>query len=295
MRGLSLCSGYGGIEMGLHITFGETYETIAYCEREEHPASILKARMEDGSFPEVPIHPNMETFPCEEYAGQIDIICAGIPCQPYSIAGARKGNEDERALWPIFADIVQRVQPKAILLENVPAFLTHAEGIYNELRELGFNWYPPCFTNATFWGAPHRRKRVFLLAEHQDHVGYLQKNLLFNRGDASGNSPNPNCDGHRTSQEPNGRRVRSACGSVGAVWIANPENRTIRPQHQDAGYWDGQSPVCGVDDGSPARLEQLKLLGNGVVPIMVAGAISKLIRDGFVEPTEEFEQSRLFE
>jgi DNA (cytosine-5)-methyltransferase 1 len=277
--------------MGLHVAFGVDYETVAYCERESFPASILQARMDDGVLHHAPIHSDMETFPCEDYQ-DIDIISAGIPCQPYSIAGARRGEEDERALWPVFADIAKRTNAKSILIENVPDFLNHAEGVYDELRRLGYNWYPPCFTNAAFWGAPHGRKRVFLLAEHKDNLGYLQENLNQRDINSVRDTTYSHSNGDRTVKKQDGARIRSHRRGPGKVWIANPSTKTIKSELDSGSYWDGESPVCGVDDGSPDRLDRLKALGNGVVPIMAAGAVSRLVRHGFIE-TEVFEQNRL--
>lgn len=292
MQGISLCSGYGGLEMALHIIFGKEYKTVAYCEINPFPVSILKARMKDENFNKVPIYSAMESFPCEEYINKIDIISAGIPCQPYSVAGSKKGDKDDRALWPVFADIVERIKPKTVLLENVPDFLRHAEGIYLRLQELGFNWYPPCFTDAEFWGAPHRRKRVFLLAEHQDSDGYLKR--ILDSVDNIVKITNSHSVCNREIENSQRTRIRTSGRGIRTLWITDPATKTICAQHSNSNYWSSKSPVCGVDDGSSVRLDQLKLLGNGVVPIMAAGAVKRLIRHGLVKKEVCFQQNRIF-
>jgi DNA (cytosine-5)-methyltransferase 1 len=123
--------------------------------------------MEDAGLDRAPIWDDLSTFPCELYRGRVDLITAGFPCQPASIAGSHRGTSDERWIWPLIADIIRRVEPGIVFLENVPGLLSvdrgHAyRGVLESLAELGFDaeW---SLLRASDVGAPHRRERLFVL------------------------------------------------------------------------------------------------------------------------------------
>ncbi len=99
---------------------------------------------------------------------RVDLICAGFPCQPHSVAGARNGISDPRWLWPTIHRAHRGVLPRWILLENVPGLLTSSGGhafaeILGDLAESGYDaeWQ---IIPASAFGAPHRRERLFILA-----------------------------------------------------------------------------------------------------------------------------------
>lgn len=106
LRTVSICTGgTAGLDLGLNIACGRT-TPLCYVEREKAACETLVARFEDGSLEPAPIWSDLTTFAATRLRGLANIACAGLPCQPYSIAGKRKGHADERAIWPEFIRVV---------------------------------------------------------------------------------------------------------------------------------------------------------------------------------------------
>lgn len=165
---LSLFSGVGGLDLGIQLVYPRA-RVLGYVERDAYAATVLLARMEDSSLEAAPIFigdicdlRSSQLPP----VGSIDIICGGIPCQPYSVAGKRRGNDDERALWPEFARIAGECRPAVVFIENVPNFVLGGgfRPLGEELCRLGYEIEEPLFLAAEDVGACHRRSRVFVLA-----------------------------------------------------------------------------------------------------------------------------------
>lgn len=169
LRGLSLCAGYGGLDLGLHIA-EPGYRTVGYVEREAHAAAALVARMGDEALAPAPIWDDLRSFDGRPWRGRVHIISAGYPCQPFSQAGHRRGEADPRHLWPEVARIVREVGPRWVFLENVEGHLSLGFGdVARELQGMGYGVKAGLFTAAEA-GAPHVRKRLFILAD-ADGVG----------------------------------------------------------------------------------------------------------------------------
>lgn len=107
--GLSLCSGAGGLDLGLTIAM-PGYRTVGHVERETYAAAILVARMEEATLDPAPVWDDVASFDGRPWRGAVDIITAGYPCQPFSVAGKRKGADDPRHLWPHVAHIIGEVE-----------------------------------------------------------------------------------------------------------------------------------------------------------------------------------------
>lgn len=164
LRSLSICTGgTAGIELGLRIACGDI-APLCYVEREKTACETLVARFEDGSLEPAPIWSDLSTFDATGLRGLVDICSAGLPCQPYSVAGKRKGHSDERAIWPEFIRVVGECQPQLVFLENVPEFLKHFRPVGDELQRLGYTVEEPLLISAANVGAAHKRLRVFILA-----------------------------------------------------------------------------------------------------------------------------------
>jgi len=178
---LSLCSGYEGIGLGLRRVLPNLRE-IAYVEREGFAVANLVAKMEAGELDKAPVFTDVKTFPYGKFRGCVDILSGGFPCQPFSSAGKRNSVEDPRHLFPYIADGIRECQPRIVFLENVEGIISAktADGesvlqyVLRELEGLGYRATAGVFSAAEV-GAPHQRKRVFILglgnAEHAGPYG----------------------------------------------------------------------------------------------------------------------------
>lgn len=257
---LSVCAGIGGIELGISLVTDT--RVICYVERESFAASVLLARMEDASLEPAPIWCGaLEGFDARPFAG-VDLLTAGLPCQPYSLAGKREGDEDERAIWPGLIRIVSECRPAMVFLENVPAFI--AGGFFRrpgeELSRLGYRIERPLFLRASDLGAPHRRERVFILAWREcDAVRLLSERLepdAAERGD-----PEPGYAREELDDAPSpGWRTRSALleeneGSTGSsgrcVSLADASERQLpEPWRRESGRDGARSASSAVADAN---------------------------------------------
>lgn len=168
---LSLFSGYGGLSLGLRLN-GLPTRTICYVEREPYAQRIIQARIADGLLDSAPIWDDIKTFDGRPWSGQVDIVSAGFPCQPHSIAGKREGEQDSkgRNLWPDTLRIIREVGCQWAILENVPGILVgnaerapYGGTVVGELAQAGYNceWG---IVSAADAGAPHLRNRWWVLA-----------------------------------------------------------------------------------------------------------------------------------
>jgi site-specific DNA-cytosine methylase len=173
---ISLCSGYGGIDMGLKRVI-PTLRTIAYSEREAFVCANLVSKMEKGLLDPAPIWSDLKTFPWSEFRNKVDIISGGYPCQPFSHAGQRKGAEDERHLWPFIREGIRQMQPAMCFWENVEGHITIGlSTVISDLEEDGYQCSWGIFS-ASEVGCVHQRKRVFILA-HNNNFGSRESWVL---------------------------------------------------------------------------------------------------------------------
>lgn len=99
---------------------GGTVRTVAYCEREAYAIEVLASRMEDKALDQAPIFTDLTAFPARRFAGKVAGVVAGFPCQPFSVAGKREGDEDERFLWEDILRIFVESESSILAIENVP-------------------------------------------------------------------------------------------------------------------------------------------------------------------------------
>lgn len=186
---LSLCSGVGMLDLGLHAAFAA--RTVCYVEREAFAASQLVALMESGLLDAAPVWSDLATFDARAWRGRVDCIIAGLPCQPYSAAGKREGNDDRRS-WgegdgpiPHFLRIVDESRPAVVWLENVTAWVMGGffRPVGEELCRLGYELEKPLLLAASDVGASHQRERVFIMAHDASRgLGILRGALEQGRG-----------------------------------------------------------------------------------------------------------------
>lgn len=157
----SICTGIDGIGLGLRAV--TEARTAWMCEHEPNLRGALAER--HGA----PVYADVRTTDWGAVE-PVDIITAGYPCQPFSLAGLRKGTNDDRHLWPFVADAIRRVGPRYVLLENVRGHLTLGfDRVLGDLADLGFDARWGLF-RASDVGAPHQRARLFILARHPDRA-----------------------------------------------------------------------------------------------------------------------------
>lgn len=178
---LSLCTGYEGIGQGLRRIF-PTCREIAYVEIEAFAQANLVAKMEEGKIHPAPIYTNLKTFPYKEFLGKIHILSAGFPCQPFSNAGRKNSTDDPRHLYPHIARGISESRPTYVILENVEGIISSktSEGesvlkyVLGDLEERGYKtaW---TLVSANEVGAPHQRKRIFIMAYSQSKGSHGQE------------------------------------------------------------------------------------------------------------------------
>ena len=162
-RTLSICSGYGGIELGLKAVIPRT-RVVCYVENEVTQSSILGARIRDGILDDAPIWTDLRTFDAKPWRGKVDIVTGGFPCQPHSIAGRKRGADDPRELSGDVLRIADELGRPTLFLENVPHIKRfYWDEIRPKLRAMGYRTEEVLVT-ARETGAPHKRQRLFILA-----------------------------------------------------------------------------------------------------------------------------------
>lgn len=245
INGLALCAGAAGLELGVAAALGEHYRAIAYVERAAEAACLLADHMAASLLAPAPIWDDVKTFDGKPWRGVVDIVTAGFPCQPFSVAGLRRGHEDERHLWPHIARIIGECQPGIVFLENVPGLLTtgtpdgryayeHVEG---DLRALGFQVAAGIFSAAEV-GAPHQRERLFILAVADgrcEHVNVQQRparrELTGSRAELGHSRHGAGCAEQRGQCEVTASIAGQAGGTVGDADQPGLERR-VRSERQ---------------------------------------------------------------
>lgn len=237
----SLFAGVGGIELGLE---AHGHRTAFQVERDPYCIRVLERH-----WPDAHRHDDVTTFPDwwqthKETIGHVDIITAGFPCQPFSLAGKQLGTNDERWLWPATRDAIRAVGPEWVLLENVSALVRDSGAfgtVLADLHQLGFDaeW---ATLRASDFGAPHGRERVYVLA-HSARVHGQSRHRLGASRDGSASLPTGGLSGLAL---PARRRAADS-------WLA------------------GEPRVDRLADGIPSQVDRLRVAGNAVVPAVITG------------------------
>ncbi len=171
IRHLSLCSGYGGIDLGLRRVLPEC-RTIAYVEIETFAIQNLVDKIETEQMDAAPVYTDVKSFPFKEFRGCVDILSGGFPCQPFSNAGTKQSTEDPRHLFPYILEGIRECRPSVVFLENVEGIISSKtkdgepvlKYVLRSLEEVGYRATAGVFS-ASEIGAPHQRKRVFIMAD----------------------------------------------------------------------------------------------------------------------------------
>ena len=279
LRQIELFAGIGGF--GLAGRWAGI-ETVCQVEIDKFCRQVLAK-----NFPNARRHDDIHTFNGRDYAGTVDIISGGFPCQPFSSAGKRKGNEDDRALWPQMLRIIREVKPRWVVGENVFGLLTMDGGqvfdeICTSLENEGYQTQafviPACAV-----GAPHRRDRVWIVG----HAQHFRCNSTENRKSSDkgiNNNASKSNNIFKSARPdfswlftPNPRRPRSQGNEQRGAFKQGqgasgpaPEFHKITSQWLEHWY-EAATRLCRMDDGISGRVDRhrakrLKALGNAIVP-----------------------------
>lgn len=219
----SLFSGIGGLDLGLERA---GMEVVWQSEVDPFACRVLAHH-----WPNVPNLGDVTTIDWKKVP-RVDLICGGYPCQPFSYAGNRQGDQDQRHLWPYMFDALRLLRPRYAVLENVPGHLSLGfDAVLADLADIGFDaeW---SIVSACSVGASHLRRRLFVVAYPADR-------------DGEGEVPHHPRPGARRGVQPRG----SGGDPGGDRWLPEPE-------------------MGRVAVGVPSRLVRgpLYALGNSVVP-----------------------------
>jgi DNA (cytosine-5)-methyltransferase 1 len=294
MRHGSLFSGIGGFDLAAQWM---GWENVFHCEWNEFGQKIL-----NYYWPNAISHSDITKIDFTPYANAIDILTGGFPCQPYSLAGKRKGKDDERHLWPEMLRAIREVRPRWVVGENVFGLVNWSGGlVFNEvqtdLEAEGYEVFPYVLP-ACSKNAPHRRDRVWFVAycisNGQQRPTEFKKDNYRGIQERMDERYEPyTLHDIRTSANSNTqglqKRIQPGIGEDEHQAITSKRRESARTLTEE--YWaefPTQSPVCPGNDGLSARLdtgtiskvkwrtESIKAAGNAVVP-QVAHELFKTI------------------
>jgi len=259
-RHVDLCSGIGGFALGFE--WAGLSSPVLFCDIEPWSRNILAKH-----WPDVPIATDVKELASDPARNvpDCDILTAGYPCQPFSLAGKRGGSEDDRHIWPYILRIVASKRPSWCVFENVYGHLTL--GLDQVLSDLEVEGYAtrPFIVPACGVDAPHRRDRIWIIAK--------------NMGDTS-RSGQQGDNGRWSGKEP-----ENGCEDVADTDNSGREEqrwpKPAQPKHQAPQCGSGWLPepaVGRVAYGIPRRVDRLKGLGNAIVP-QIAMRIGQTIKE----------------
>ena len=272
-RGLALCAGAGGLELGLSLAL-PGYRAVCWVERDAYAASSLVARMEEAALDDAPVWSDLAAFDGRPWRGAVDIVTAGWPCQPFSVSGKRRGSADERHLWPHVRRVLVETGAPLLFAENVPGHVSLGLDVVRaDLQDLGYDVEAGLFSAAET-GAPHERRRLFLLAHaHRQPIRKLARHILEGRqADLCGREAS---GGHRGGGQSLDGPVSDGHGPGAGGFPPGPDafdawERLLAAQ-------PGLQPALSrTSDGLADRLDRYRLVGNGVCPLAAAYALAVL-------------------
>ena len=292
LRELALFAGAGGGILGGHLL---GWRTVCAVEWDAYAASVLVARQNDGCLPPFPVWDDVQTFDGRPWQGRVDVVSGGFPCQDISAAGKGAGITGERSgMWKHMVRIVSEVRPRYIFAENSPLLVGRGLGmVLCDLAALGYDarWG---IVGADDAGAPHRRKRIWILGHAQGvrlqgcciqtdkpNIGETSTagtGLLANaghllRGDGAEPAQAQSAEAARCGQVADASSERQP--RQGAHWYAcDPaearEGETDRAWAERVGHvWGIESRLGRVANGVAHRMDRLRCIGNGQVPAVV--------------------------
>ena len=303
MNELHLFAGAGGGILG-GMLLG--HRTVCAVEIEPYCRKVLLQRQRDGILPWFPIWDDVRTFDGKPWRGIADVVCGGFPCQDISCAGSGKGIEGEKSgLWGEMARIIGEVRPRYAFIENSPMLIIRGlDRVLCDLAEMGYSarWG---IVGAADMGAPHKRDRVWIVAyAEREQTDEKRKTCERGRDSMGWHKQAAFCENRQAGTDciigqgdhvadSNGMRElqpqRSFCDeqrrvSDGSEEMADTDRTgrkeqrcpvTIGTEHEAfkcRGWWAAEPAVGRMAYGVASRVDRLRCLGNGQVPIVAASA-----------------------
>jgi DNA (cytosine-5)-methyltransferase 1 len=256
----SLFSGIGGFDLAARncgITNVFQVEIDEFCQK------VLTK-----NFPKTEKYKDIYEFDGTKYRGEVDIISGGFPCQPFSVAGLRKGGEDERALFPEMLRVISEVEPSWVIAENVYGIVTIDDGRYFEevltsLEAIGYE-VQPFIIPASAINAPHKRDRVWIVAQNTNGIrgrGRSENSRqILGCESSETQTQRPDCESWDDTDTDSERLERGSRAKLRSEFNRGES----KGWQQD--WYEVATRLCRVDDGVSDRVHRLKALGNAIVP-----------------------------
>jgi len=266
---LALFAGAGGGILGGHLL---GWRTVCAVEWEAYPASVLCARQNDGLLESFPIWDDVQTFDGKPWRGIVDVVSGGFPCQDISAAGKGDGLDGERSgMWKEMARIIGEVRPQYAFIENSPMLTFRGlERVLADLASMGFDaeWG---VLSAADVGANHRRERIWIVGKNTEQRRFFS-HAMHNRNrwwqQQSQSIEEKNISNTQCGRlEKQGEHEQSINTTKVGNWQTNYPQYGSSPD-----FWKFEPNVGRVVDGLADRVDRLKALGNGQVPLCAATA-----------------------
>ena len=311
MNELALFAGAGGGILGGHLL---GWSTVCAVEIEPYPRKILLQRQRDGILPPFPVWDDVSTFDATPWRGLVDVVSGGFPCQDISAAGKGAGITGERSgLWKEMFRIICEVRPRFAFMENSPMLTIRGLGtVLGDLASVGYDaeWL---VLGASAVGAPPRRERIWILATPHadtDRLQCSQQGGQHSRPQESARGSGNGMEPRRDLDYPNGigchafgdgidlscgaiyqTSERESCGTISAPSaIPDPDlsgDRRGLSVSRDVGeigtqgkvgnaWWLSESGLGRVAHGVAHKMDRLRAIGNGQVPLVAAVAFTEL-------------------
>lgn len=284
---LSLFSGIGGLDLAAEWA---GFRTVGQCEWADYPTKVLEKH-----WPDVPRWRDIRTLTGGEFYERtgmrtVDVISGGFPCQPFSVAGKRRGKEDDRFLWPEMLRVVKELRPAWVVGENVAGIISVAiDQVLSDLESIGYACQafviPACAVDA-----PHRRDRCAIVAnangqglqrckqpgafeqrrEKEPHRPACERGK--DVADADGGAMRDDGKNERAPHREIDPHINAgvSCGETMDNADSSGQHRDDRGRKQEefthGCWWPAEPDVGRVANGVPHRVDRLKCLGNAVVP-----------------------------
>lgn len=288
---LSLFSGIGGLDLAAEMA---GIKTVGQCEYADFQTKVLEKH-----WPDVPRWRDIKTLTGESFYERtglrtVDIVSGGFPCQPFSVAGKRKGKDDNRYLWNEMFRVIREIRPAWVVGENVPGIVNLAlDTVLSDLESEGYRTQtfiiPACGVDA-----PHKRERVCIVAYSINRGSIMRRDGKLPNADE--NAAERHDNGRGTEGIIKGERWQDESGTNRMADGLLPEVHTIDTDpmcnrcegdnikafhrggvlqgqlegssgiHSPWHNWENEPNICRVVDGIPHRVDRIKSLGNAVVP-----------------------------